>query len=105
MPIPVFYEEGTGEVLATAESIEHVAALVEREGTDVWWERPVEELLAPAYRANGKTYTKGEVSQSRTYACKRSMPSLWSSLPPRGKGMRVPPAPSRARDCIGQGAL
>lgn len=68
VPIPVFYEEDTGEVLATRESMQHVAMLVERHGTNVWWELPVEELLAPEYRSNGKAYVKGMV-RVRMCAC------------------------------------
>lgn len=59
VPIPVFYEEGSNEVLLTETSFNHVRSLVEKHGTDCWWTLPTEELLAPEYRSNGRKYVKG----------------------------------------------
>jgi isoleucyl-tRNA synthetase len=59
VPIPVFYDTETGEVLLNAETIDHIQALIRDRGSDVWWELSVEELLPPQYRHNGKTYRKG----------------------------------------------
>jgi isoleucyl-tRNA synthetase len=59
VPIPVFYDEETGEVLLTAETLDHIKAIFAQEGSDAWWQRPVEELLPEQYRRNGRTYRKG----------------------------------------------
>ena len=59
VPIPVFYEEATGEPLMTQETIAHVRAIVAEKGSDAWWELGVEELMPEAYRNDGKTYVKG----------------------------------------------
>ena len=59
VPIPVFYEEETGEPLMTKETIAHVQAIVAEKGADAWWELSVAELLPEPYRSNGKTYVKG----------------------------------------------
>jgi isoleucyl-tRNA synthetase len=59
VPIPVFYEESTGEPLLNEETIAHVQAIVAEKGSDAWWELPVEDLLPEAYRNTGKTYRKG----------------------------------------------
>ncbi|MGQ9836682.1 MAG: isoleucine--tRNA ligase [Cyanobacteriota bacterium] len=59
VPIPVFYDEETGELLLTAETIDHVKAIFAKEGSDAWWRRPVEDLLPEKYRSNGRTYRKG----------------------------------------------
>ncbi|MBO1347097.1 MAG: isoleucine--tRNA ligase [Hormoscilla sp. GUM202] len=59
VPIPVFYDEETGEPLLTAESIAHVQGIIAEKGSDAWWELSVEELLPESYRNNGKTYRKG----------------------------------------------
>ncbi|MBF2026861.1 MAG: isoleucine--tRNA ligase [Oscillatoriales cyanobacterium C42_A2020_001] len=59
VPIPVFYDEETGEPLLNQETIAHVQAIVAEKGSDAWWELPVEELLPEPYRSNGKTYRKG----------------------------------------------
>ncbi|MFN4831588.1 MAG: class I tRNA ligase family protein, partial [Pseudanabaena sp.] len=58
-PIPVFYDEETNEPLLTEETVAHIQALIGEYGSDVWWEREVEELLPEAYRNNGHKYRKG----------------------------------------------
>lgn len=45
VPIPAFHCAGCGEVLLTDETVAFVRNLVAEEGADVWWARPVEELL------------------------------------------------------------
>jgi len=59
VPIPVFYDEETGEPVLTEESIAHVQGIIAEKGSDAWWELSVEELLPESYRNNGKTYRKG----------------------------------------------
>jgi isoleucyl-tRNA synthetase len=59
VPIPVFYDEETNEPLLTEETVDHIQALIAEHGSDVWWEREVEELLPEAYRNNGRKYRKG----------------------------------------------
>nr|WP_246841481.1 isoleucine--tRNA ligase [Chroococcidiopsis sp. TS-821] len=59
VPIPVFYDEETGEALLNAETIAHVQAIVAEKGTDAWWELSTEELLPESYRNNGRSYRKG----------------------------------------------
>ncbi|MBW4469039.1 MAG: isoleucine--tRNA ligase [Stenomitos rutilans HA7619-LM2] len=59
VPIPVFYDEATGEPLLTRETIAFAQAIVAEKGSDAWWELPVEELLPEPYRSNGRSYRKG----------------------------------------------
>ncbi len=59
VPIPVFYDEATGEPLLNEEIINHVQAIIAEKGSDAWWELPVEELLPASYRQNGKSYRRG----------------------------------------------
>jgi isoleucyl-tRNA synthetase len=59
VPIPVFYDEATGEVLLNADTINHVQAIFAEKGSDAWWELSVEELLPEQYCNNGKTYRRG----------------------------------------------
>ncbi|MEH2069168.1 MAG: isoleucine--tRNA ligase [Nostoc sp.] len=59
VPIPVFYDEETGEPLLNEEIINHVQAIIAEKGSDAWWELSVEELLPTSYRQNGKSYRKG----------------------------------------------
>ncbi|MCC5667323.1 isoleucine--tRNA ligase [Nostoc sp. CHAB 5784] len=59
VPIPVFYDEATGEPLLNEETINHVQAIIAEIGSDAWWELSVEELLPESYRQNGKSYRRG----------------------------------------------
>jgi isoleucyl-tRNA synthetase len=59
VPIPVFYDEETGEPLLNEETITHVQGIIAEKGSDAWWELAVEELLPEQYRNNGRSYRKG----------------------------------------------
>jgi isoleucyl-tRNA synthetase len=50
VPIPVFYCAKDREPLVSAEAMEHVAAIFDKEGADAWWDRTVADLLAPGAR-------------------------------------------------------
>ncbi len=49
VPIPIFYCKDCGETIIGDETIDHVAALVEKEGTNVWFAKEPEELLPEGY--------------------------------------------------------
>jgi len=59
VPIPVMYDTETDEPLLTERSVQHIIDSVSEHGTDAWWSMTTEELLAPEYRNNGKTYRRG----------------------------------------------
>ncbi len=59
VPIPVFYDEESNEPLLTEETVAHIQALIREHGSDVWWEREVDELLPETYRNSGRKYRKG----------------------------------------------
>jgi isoleucyl-tRNA synthetase len=59
VPIPVFYQRETGEVLLDAESLAHVEALIATHGSDVWWEREEAELLPPSRAGEAHLWRKG----------------------------------------------
>jgi isoleucyl-tRNA synthetase len=46
-PIPTFYCSACATPHASADTMDHVAAIFEREGADAWWTRPVAELVPP----------------------------------------------------------
>jgi isoleucyl-tRNA synthetase len=50
VPITMFYCKGCEKELMTREILDHVVALVRRYGADVWFERPVEDLMPPGSR-------------------------------------------------------
>lgn len=59
VPIPVFYDEETGEPLLNEEVINHAQAIIAEKGSDAWWELSVEELLPESYKNNGRSYRRG----------------------------------------------
>ncbi|KFF41708.1 MAG: Isoleucyl-tRNA synthetase [Candidatus Atelocyanobacterium thalassa isolate SIO64986] len=59
VPIPVFYDQETNEVLLTQETIEHIQKIIAERGTDAWWEMSVKELLPEGKRQDHHRYRKG----------------------------------------------
>ena len=59
VPIPVFYQRETGEVLLDGESLAHVEALIAAHGSDVWWEREEAKLLPPSRAGEAHLWRKG----------------------------------------------
>ena len=62
VPIPVFYCEDCGEVIVTDETIEHIAAIFEKESSDAWIKLSPEELLPKGFVCPkcGKNHFKKE---------------------------------------------
>jgi isoleucyl-tRNA synthetase len=63
VPIPIFYCEGCNEPLVKPEVIEHIAALFDKETSDVWYERSAAELLPAGTHCascNGTSFVKEE---------------------------------------------
>ncbi|MGA1602439.1 MAG: isoleucine--tRNA ligase [Prochlorothrix sp.] len=59
VPIPVFYDQETGEALINGETLNHIQALVAEKGSDVWWTADVADLLPESYRDRADRYRKG----------------------------------------------
>ncbi len=51
VPIAVFVEKATGEVLRDPEVCERIARAFEEEGADAWWTRDPQSFLGDAYKA------------------------------------------------------
>ena len=58
VPIPVFYHKETDDVLATPETIDHVASVVSQHGTDAWFDFDVASLLPPSMAGQAEEYVK-----------------------------------------------
>lgn len=61
VPIPIFYCADCGEIIVNDDTIEHVARIVEKEGSSAWFARTVEELVPPGLKCpacSGTTFTK-----------------------------------------------
>jgi isoleucyl-tRNA synthetase len=52
-PIPTFYCGACNTPHASADTMDHVAAIFEREGADAWWTRPVTELVPEGTKCSG----------------------------------------------------
>ncbi|MDJ0772512.1 MAG: isoleucine--tRNA ligase [Mastigocoleus sp. MO_167.B18] len=86
VPIPVFYDEETGEAVSTEETIAHVQKIIAEKGSDAWWELPVEELLPESFRSNGKKYRKGTDTMDVWF----DSGSSWSSVVQQRPELRYP---------------
>jgi isoleucyl-tRNA synthetase len=62
VPIPVFYKRGSEEILMNRASVNHVIRLVEKYGTDCWWEMATTDLLPSKVvdQLGSEEFVKGE---------------------------------------------
>ncbi|MCD7878728.1 MAG: isoleucine--tRNA ligase [Candidatus Gastranaerophilales bacterium] len=62
VPIPVFYCEDCGEVIVNDKTINHIAEIFEKESSDAWVNRSIEELLPEGFKCPkcGGTHFKKE---------------------------------------------
>ncbi|MEH2136181.1 isoleucine--tRNA ligase [Nostoc sp.] len=86
VPIPVFYDEATGEPLLNEEVINHAQKIIAEKGSDVWWELSVEELLPESYRQNGKSYRRGTDTMDVWF----DSGSSWASVVQQRPELRYP---------------
>ncbi|MGF1538712.1 MAG: isoleucine--tRNA ligase [Elainellaceae cyanobacterium] len=86
VPIPVFYDEETGEPLMTQETIAHVQAIFAEHGSDAWWEMPVADLLPEPYRSSDRTYRKGTDTMDVWF----DSGSSWAAVAQQRDGLQYP---------------
>ncbi|XP_054651382.1 isoleucine--tRNA ligase, mitochondrial isoform X1 [Dunckerocampus dactyliophorus] len=65
VPIPVFYHKETGEALINKHTVSHIATLIKGEGSNCWWELPIDTLLPADVLKKSKAgpatdYVRGE---------------------------------------------
>jgi isoleucyl-tRNA synthetase len=63
VPIPAVYCKGCNEAVLTQAVCEHIATIFEKEGSDAWYLRPLEELLPKDFkcpRCGGNEFTREE---------------------------------------------
>jgi isoleucyl-tRNA synthetase len=85
VPIPVFYQRETGEVLLDAESLAHVEGLIREHGSDVWWEREEAELLPPSRAHEAAQWRKGTDTMDVWFDSGSSWAGVLGGLP-EGEG-------------------
>ena len=49
VPIPIFYCQDCGETIINDQTIDHLVSFVEKEGTNVWYEKEASELLPEGF--------------------------------------------------------
>ncbi|NER78330.1 MAG: isoleucine--tRNA ligase [Leptolyngbya sp. SIO1D8] len=86
VPIPVFYDEETGETLLNKETLDHIQKVFAERGSDAWWELPETELLPEPYRSNGRKYRKGMDTMDVWF----DSGSSWSAVAQQREGMCYP---------------
>jgi isoleucyl-tRNA synthetase len=86
MPIPVFYDEETGETLINADTLNHIQQIFAQKGSDAWWELPIADLLPEPYRSNGRTYRKGMDTMDVWF----DSGSSWAAVAQHRPGMSYP---------------
>jgi len=59
VPIPVFYDRQTDEVLLNRETLEHAERLIAEHGADVWWKEDEAYLLPDGYKHEAERWRKG----------------------------------------------
>ncbi|WP_225323178.1 isoleucine--tRNA ligase [Synechococcus sp. RSCCF101] len=86
VPIPVFYERETGEVLLNADTLRHVQALVRERGSDVWWEEDERVLLPAPYDREWQRWRKGSDTMDVWF----DSGSSWAAVSANREGLRYP---------------
>jgi len=60
VPIPVFYDEETGnEVLLDEHTLDHVQKIFSEHGSDAWWKMDEKDLLPEMYKEEAEKWKKG----------------------------------------------
>lgn len=60
VPIPVFYDQETGnEVLLDEDTLQHVQGIFSEHGSNAWWTMTEEELLPDKYKGEADKWKKG----------------------------------------------
>ncbi len=59
LPIPVLYDEASGEPLLNLENVKHIANVLKDKGMDHWWIGEADEFVADRFKQEGKVWRKG----------------------------------------------
>lgn len=84
VPIPVFYDDDTGESILNEDIVNHVRGIIASRGTDAWWELDADELLPKSYR--GRNLRKGRDTMDVWF----DSGSSWAAVASLRKGLTYP---------------
>ena len=59
VPIPVFFDRTSDDVLLNEDTINHIQSLFAEHGSDIWWEWSEAELLPASYQKDADRWSKG----------------------------------------------
>ncbi|KAK4537374.1 hypothetical protein CDCA_CDCA12G3399 [Cyanidium caldarium] len=59
VPIPVFFDEATGEPVVDADILQHVQSVFAQHGSSAWWTLSVDDLLPPHSPHRGRALRRG----------------------------------------------
>ncbi len=86
LPIPVFYDKKTKEILLNKETISHIADLFSTHGADIWWEYEESKLLPPSYLVEADRWQKGTDTMDVWF----DSGSSWSSVISQKNNLNYP---------------
>jgi isoleucyl-tRNA synthetase len=84
LPIPVFYDDETGEAILTQQTVSHIQAIFVERGSNAWWEMENDQLLPAAYR--GRALRKGIDTMDVWFDSGTS----WASVPSGREALHYP---------------
>eukprot|EP00177_Eucheuma_denticulatum_P006821 GFKZ01012409.1.p1 GENE.GFKZ01012409.1~~GFKZ01012409.1.p1 ORF type:complete len:1047 (+),score=130.35 GFKZ01012409.1:183-3323(+) len=84
VPIPVFYDDESGDSFMNEDIVNHVKGIVETQGTDAWWELDADELLPKSLR--GRNLSKGRDTMDVWF----DSGSSWSAVANHRRELKYP---------------
>lgn len=86
VPIPVFFNRNSDEVLLNADTISHIQGLFAEHGSDIWWERDEAELLPAPYKDEAEQWRKGTDTMDVWF----DSGSSWAAVASQSEGLSCP---------------
>ncbi len=86
VPIPVFYSKKGNNVLLNEETINHIHYLIEKHGSDIWWELDESQLLPSSYLSEAQDWIKGTDTMDVWF----DSGSSWAAVTSQKEGLTFP---------------
>lgn len=84
VPIPIFYCEDCGEPLINEETVEKIATIFDKEGSDAWWNHTAEELLPEGTKCPKCGGTHSGKKRTSWMCGSTAVPPQWGLQAPSG---------------------
>nr|APP88304.1 isoleucyl-tRNA synthetase [Paulinella micropora] len=86
VPIPVFYDYTTSEILLNEITLNHIKELIEKHGSDIWWTLDEVDLLPPCYSKEADRWKKGSDTMDVWF----DSGSSWAAVLSKRSGLTFP---------------